>query len=481
MNTKVQFLHNNKLITIDFSKEKQITPTTTVLQYLRQTNEYKGTKEGCAEGDCGACTVNLVELVNGKLKYRAVNSCLIFLPALHGKQLITVENLGNSKQLHPIQQAMLETDASQCGFCTPGFVMSMLPLYKQKTIPDKEEIEIALAGNLCRCTGYRPIIDAAQQIAGQNENDKFSEYEKETLQKLQEINRNSDLIEINNNSTSYFLPKTIKQALIIQSENKNVLIINGSTDVALRVTKKFEHLKSILDLTLVEELNQTKEANDKIIIGSGVKLEDICEKLNNKLPAFAEMLKVFGSRQIRNIATLGGNIGSASPIGDSLPVLMAYNAKITLKSLKAERQIALREFITGYRTTQMNEDELITSVEIPIPGLNENIKFYKLSKRKDLDISTVSAAFNLKLNKNTIENIEIFYGGMAATTQKAENVCNFLAGKDLIKKNMEKAGDFIKKDFTPISDARAGAEARLIMAQNLILKFYDNLKTNMPG
>ena len=273
--SKIKFLHDNELVEIDFSKNTSLTPTTTVLQYLRKNPHYKGTKEGCAEGDCGACTVTIAEIDGKELKYRAVNSCLIFLPSLHGKQLITIENLGSSSNLHPIQQAMLETDASQCGYCTPGFVMSILPLYKQKTIPKKEDIQIALAGNLCRCTGYRPIIEAANRVAGKNIPDSFSKNEKSVFKKLEEINNSKELIEIDNNNTKYYLPILTDVALKLRKEQPEAILINGSTDVALRVTKKFEHLSNLIDLSQIKELNFTKKTKESITIGTGVRLEDI--------------------------------------------------------------------------------------------------------------------------------------------------------------------------------------------------------------
>jgi len=469
----IQFLHNNTLVEIDFSKETQYTPTTTVLQYLRKSHQHKGTKEGCAEGDCGACTVNLVELHNNELKYSAVNSCLLFLPTLHAKQLITIENLGTSADLHEIQQAMLQSDASQCGYCTPGFAMSMLPLYKQKSIPKKEDIELALAGNLCRCTGYRPILEAAVQVSGKNNPDKFSATEKFVIQQLTRIANETNLIEIQNNSTTYFIPQTLKEALLLKNTISNALLINGSSDIALKVTKKYDHLSEIIDLSHLKELNFIKKTKKNVIIGAGAKLETIKDELSDILPALGNMLAVFGSRQIRNVATLGGNIGSASPIGDSLPVLMAYNAIVHLQSAESKRQIPIREFITDYRKTQITNKELITEIEIPLSEKGKLIKYYKISKRKDLDISSVSAAFELNLDKDAnVLVFNAFYGGMASKTSGANAVEQFLVGKNWCEENVKLAQKLIEKDFKPISDARSGAEARLLMAENLLLKFY---------
>ena len=470
---KIQFLLGDKLTEIEFNSE--ISPTTTVLNYLRSLPNHKGVKEGCAEGDCGACTVVIAEESNNKLTYKSFDSCLIFLPSLHGKQLITVENVGTSEKLHPVQEALVETHASQCGFCTPGFTMSLFSLYKQDFIPSKEFIIDALTGNLCRCTGYKPIIEAAHKCCGEHNHDYFSENENETILKLKGIKNSTNNIVIDNGIQKYFLPSNLAEALQLRTDLPNATIINGGTDIALRVTKKHEIITTIIDLSQTIGLKKITKTDKEWIIGTGVSIEDVRIEVKDIFPALYEMLSVFGSKQIRNKATFGGNIGSASPIGDSTPVLMAYNSTLVLKNTKAEREIKLREFITGYRKTQMSSDELIIAVKIPIPNTNEIIKSYKVSKRKDLDISTVSACFNLlKDEKGKIKEIFMFYGGMAATTSRASKTEDFLNGKEWNRENIEKAMKLIDEDYTPISDARAGAEARKIMARNLLMKFYND-------
>ncbi|OFX43130.1 MAG: xanthine dehydrogenase small subunit [Bacteroidetes bacterium GWA2_30_7] len=459
---------------MDFNSKK-IPPTTTVLNYLRSLPNHKGVKEGCAEGDCGACTVVIAEESNNKLTYKSFDSCLIFLPSLHGKQLITVEDVGNSENLHPVQEALVDTHASQCGFCTPGITMSLFSIYKQDFIPSKEFIIDALTGNLCRCTGYKPIIEAAHKCCGEHNHDNFSENENETILKLQEIKKTSDNIAIDTGIQKYYLPTNLKTALQLRTDLPASTIINGGTDVALRVTKKNEIIPTIIDLSQTTGLKQITKTEKEWSIGTGISLEDVRVEVKEIFPALYEMLSVFGSKQIRNKATFGGNIGSASPIGDTTPVLMAYNSVLVLKNTKAEREIKLREFITGYRTTQMNHDELIIAVKIPIPNKTEIIKSYKISKRKDLDISTVSACFNLtKDEKSIVKDIFIVYGGMAATTSRATKTEKFLIGKQWNRENIEKAMKLIDEDFTPISDARSGAEARKIMARNLMMKFYND-------
>ncbi|HNQ67995.1 MAG TPA: xanthine dehydrogenase small subunit [Bacteroidales bacterium] len=466
----VSFVLDGKTVNLNFADSKY-KPTTTLLQYLRDLPGHKSVKEGCAEGDCGACTVVMGELKNDKIQYRAYDSCLIFLPAVHGKQIITAENLGNSENLHPVQQAMHDYDGSQCGFCTPGFVMSIFALYKQEEKPDKEEITNALSGNLCRCTGYRPIIEAAESSIKNRHEDHFCKCEDIIASLLKKINT-KDTIEIITEKQKYFIPFTKKEALSLRKQFPNALLIAGSTDIALRVTKRHEFLPEIIDLSHIRELDCFNINKDKAFIGSNYSLEDLRNSSKSVFPALNNILNIFGSRQIRNRACLGGNIGSASPIGDSIPVLMAYDAEVVLESVETKRTIKLREFITGYRQTQCKPSEIITEIIVPIPKSDILIKSYKVSKRKDLDISTVSACFSLKLNENKVEDIAIFYGGMSAFTKRAVKTEEILKGKTWNRKNIEIAMKYITEDYKPISDARAGFKVREIMAANLLMKFW---------
>ncbi len=475
-NNKISFVLDGKITIVDFSKS-EYSPTTTLLHYLRTLPEHKSVKEGCGEGDCGACTIVMGDLVDGKMQYRAYDSCLIFLPSIHGKYIITSENLGNADNLHPVQQAMYEFDGSQCGFCTPGFVMSIYALYKQEHESDRSEIKNALAGNLCRCTGYRPIVEAAEHVCNNKTEDEISKNENDISEMLSSIDKN-ELISIHANEQRYFLPFNKKDALKLRRMYPDAIVVTGSTDIALRVTKNNELLPMIIDLSQVHDLNFVEEYEEKIIFGSNFKLEDVRQSSKGKLDALYDILTVFGSLQIRNRAALGGNLGSASPIGDSIPVLMAYDAEIVLESSVNRRSVKLRDFITGYRQTECKSDELITEVHVPIPNDNQIIKSYKNSKRKDLDISTVSASFVLRLTENKVKEIAIFYGGMAAWTQRAKNTEQKLIGKEWNRENVENAMKMIAEDYNPISDARSGAKARNIMAANLLLKFWSEVSEN---
>lgn len=473
MQSTITFLLDGILQTIDFSKEHFLTPTTTVLNYLRTLPRHKGVKEGCAEGDCGACTVVIGELHDGgALKYRSVDSCLVFLPMLHGKQLITVEDLKTETgELHPVQTAMVETDGSQCGYCTPGFIMSMFSLYKNVNSPSRDQIDDALTGNLCRCTGYRPIVEAAAQSCVHDSRDHFTDEEPNIIGLLKAINRES--IEIQTDRQRYRKPASLSEAVSLKHRYPDALVIGGATDSALRVTKRHELLEDILDISDLEELKEIIETDEALALGAGASLNSVKERVKKHFPALYDMLTVFGSQQIRNLATLGGNLGTASPIGDTLPVLIAYSASVVLESLNGQREIPLDQFIVGYRKTLRKPDELITRIVLPKSHNGAVIKSYKVSKRKDLDISTVSGGFRIELNdRKEVKEIILAYGGMAERTRRAHTAEKFLKGKTWKRENVEEAMAMIDADFSPISDARAGAEFRSVAARNLLLKFW---------
>ena len=473
MQSNISFVLDGRLTRLDVAGDHRLTPTTTVLNFLRSLPAHRGVKEGCAEGDCGACTVVLGELHNGRsLRYKAVDSCLVFLPMLHGKHLITVENLKSEQGvLHPVQQAMVDTNGSQCGYCTPGFIMSLFSLYKHHDRPSRAEIDDALTGNLCRCTGYQPIVEAAASACVHEGIDRFSDREEQMIDLLASIPLES--LQFHTDRQLYVRPVSLGEAITLKHRYPGAIVVAGATDVALRVTKVHELLTEIIDLSAVEELRYVAEDDGAVSIGACVTLSDLMPGIRQNLPALYDILTVFGSQQIRNLATLGGNLGTASPIGDTLPVLMAYGARIVLESLNGKREVPIDRYFTGYRKTVRKPDELITNIIVPKPPPGTTVKSYKVSKRKDLDISTVSAGFSCTLGPDgVVTGCLLAYGGMAERPARAATAELCLLEKPWTRSAVEEAMTCVDRDFTPMSDARAGAEMRRIAARNLLLKFW---------
>jgi xanthine dehydrogenase small subunit len=478
-NDKIQFVLNDRVVSIDFNANPELKPTTTVLNYLRSFPSHKGVKEGCAEGDCGACTVVISENQNGKLSYKTIDSCLVFLPMIHGKQLITVENLAEKDVLHPVQQEMVNHNGSQCGYCTPGIVMSLFGLYKNHHQPEREVIEDTLTGNLCRCTGYQSIIKAAEHACSCVDTDKFKLHEAKIVALLDEINLDKSAVEINTSTQNYYKPLILSDALALRLKYPQTIIVSGASDTALRQTKKHEFLTEILDISDIAELKYFVDDEKVFKIGAGLNLEQLKSHSVEKLPALHKMLQIFGSLQIRNLATIGGNIGSASPIGDTLPLFIAYKAKVKLQSPDSERLIPMEDFIKGYRSTDIRSDELITAIYIPKLPVDTFVRSYKVSKRKDLDISTVSSGFSLQLEGGHVKEIILAFGGMADRPKRASETEHYLIYKPWTRANVEHAMKILVHEFTPLSDARSGAEYRKLVAGNLLLKFYS--ETSTPG
>ncbi len=458
LNSKIEFVLNNKLVSI-----KDLDTNTTVLNYLRNEKNLTGTKEGCASGDCGACTAVIGELKKNKIEYRSINTCITFLYTLNGKQLVTVENLGNGS-LHPVQKAMVESDGSQCGFCTPGIVMSMFCMYENKVKPTNENIDKYLSGNLCRCTGYIPIKNSIKNMYNYK---RSNSNQKNILTLLKKIKRNNIMIE--NNESRFFIHYNLKGLIEDYQKNKNSYLLVGGTDLALEVTKKRNNLKNIFYIGSNKELNFIKIKNKKIHIGSATPISDIMPKLQKIYPTFSKMFERYGSEQIRNSASLGGNLGSASPIGDSLPVLIALNSQIVIQG-KKQRTVLLDDYFISYRKTKLKNSEFIKEIIIPINKENV-LKCYKISKRIDDDISSVFMAINANVKNNTFKSIKIVCGGMAEIPKIAKLTQKYLLNRKFNEENINKAKNIIAQEFNPIDDMRASKEYRKKISQNLLERF----------
>ncbi|WP_428194834.1 xanthine dehydrogenase small subunit [Aliivibrio kagoshimensis] len=460
------------LLNQEVREETQLSPNMTVLNYLRTTINKTGTKEGCGSGDCGACTVVLGELVNGQLQYRSVNSCLTFVSALHGKQLITVEDLQEKdKTLHPVQKALVDFHASQCGYCTPGFIMSMFALSKNKPNANKEEIFESLAGNLCRCTGYRPIVDAAMSVSQEKPIlDQFATLEQQTIAKLQSISEQPGSLE-HNNLTSYSPTSTAQLAQLLL-DNPKARLVAGGTDLALEVTQFHREIEDLISVNLVEDMKISEETDNDIILGANLPISDCYTAISKHYPDFGELLHRFASLQVRNQGTLGGNVANASPIGDAPPLLIALDAKVTLRLGNETRTIPVEEYFISYKVTAQQPSEFIEKIIIPKPQPGKEFRAYKLSKRLDDDISAVCGAFLIELEKGHVTSARIAFGGMAATPKRASACELNLVGKAWNASNIKEAMTALESDFEPLSDFRASKEYRSQTAANMLYRFF---------
>ncbi|MGK8436156.1 xanthine dehydrogenase small subunit [Ectopseudomonas hydrolytica] len=462
----IQFLLNRELRT-----EHALDPNVTVLNYLREHVGKTGTKEGCASGDCGACTVVVGELEGDRVRYRTLNSCLTFVSSLHGKQLITVEDLKHQGKLHSVQQAMVDCHGSQCGFCTPGFIMSLFALQKNSSGFDKGATLEALAGNLCRCTGYRPIIDAAEQACCQKQPDQFDAFEADTVTRLKAI-APRETAELNSGDKRCLVPLTVADLADLYTANPEARLLAGGTDLALEVTQFHRELPVMIYVGHIEDMKRIEVTDSAIEIGAAAALSDCYEALSREYPDFGELLHRFASLQIRNQGTLGGNIGNASPIGDAPPLLIALGAQIALRQGNTRRILPLQDYFLDYKVTARQEAEFIEKIIVPRKQANQAFRAYKVSKRLDDDISAVCAAFNLTIVDGVVTEARIAFGGMAAIPKRASACEAALVGSAWYPGVIERACDALGEDFTPLSDFRASKEYRLLTAQNLLRKFF---------
>jgi xanthine dehydrogenase small subunit len=451
---------------------EDVAPATTLLQYLRDTLGRCGTKEGCAEGDCGACTVVLGELEGEEVVYHAVNSCVRFLPTVDGKQVITVESLADKDQpLHPVQQAMVDHHASQCGFCTPGFVMSLFDVYLNQPDAERQQVVDSLAGNLCRCTGYRPIIDAGcslNQYAAPKRWSRDDAQSAERKQKLSAIQRTQAL----DTHNGFYAPQNLAELAQRYMQTPDALLLAGGTDIGLWVTKQLRVLPELIYLGEVAELKQIQATTTTLEIGAAVSLTDAYAALVQHYPMLEELSLRFASPPIRNSGTLCGNLANGSPIGDSMPILIALGAVLKLRRGDVVRELALEDFYLGYQKKALHPGEFIEAVSVPLPVAGRLVAVYKISKRSDQDISAVCGAYAFDIADGQIKAARIAYGGMAATPKRATHAEAVLIGKDWSLASITTAMAELSNDYTPLSDMRASADYRLMVAKNLLKRFY---------
>ena len=467
----LKFVHANRIIEV-----RNLDPNETVLNYVRTKLKLTGSKESCASGDCSSCLMVLGEYSNNKINYKTINSCITFLPTIHSKQLILIEDLVDEKgNLHPVQSAMMRNPSStQCGFCTPGVTMSLFGIFKNYSRVNNETIKSCMEGNICRCTGYKGIVQACKSLNNKKRIDHFSKNKKNTIKLLKKINNES--LVIYNKGKRFFAPKYVTELKKILKKNKDAKLIGGQTDVGLTVTQEKKDFDNMIYLSSISELNYIKANKEYIEVGSQTSLTDFEFFIEKYYPDFSRMLKRYGSAGIRNVGTLSGNIQTCSPIGDSLPPLLALEAKVVIKGIKKTKIVPLNNFIVGYRTTKLKKQQFISAILIPIhKGI---LKIYKISKRYGDDISGICAAFNIEIKDKKIKFFKLAFGGMASTPKIANAVQRVLLNSStpVTEEKIHKAKQALEIDFKPISDMRASSKYRMEVSKNLIEKCFLEIK-----
>lgn len=456
----------------------------TLSDFLRYEIDFPGTKVVCAEGDCGACTVMVGSPISAmdKIKYHTINSCIAPLFLLNGYHIITVEGIAINKRLHPVQEKMIEGHGAQCGYCTPGFIGSLVcavedNIGKKEKLTEKE-VKNRLTGNLCRCTGYDSIIKAGAQVEIAKCFSLADHYH--------EVSRNKELIEWRESSvelTSFnvhgdglkiFIPNSIDELCRLKSKYPDLKITSGATDLGVLVNKGKIKLRHILSLKNIPELFQIKKNNNSVSIGCLVTVHEVEKFYENINSEFSKLLHVFASPQIKNSATLAGNVMNASPIADSVPFLILSDAKVCLVSSKGAREVNINDFYKGYKELNVLPDEIVSTIEVPFVSY-EKLKLYKVSLREDLDISAVTFAGGVNLEKGMIKNSKIVYGGVGPTVKRIPEVEKFLNGRSFSKETFSDAGKILEQHIAPISDVRGSKEFRMIVAKNLLDKYFNEV------
>jgi xanthine dehydrogenase small subunit len=467
MRREIAFLRRGQPVRLS-----QAAPSLTLLDYLRLEERATGTKEGCAEGDCGACTVVLRRVVGGEVAYQAVNSCILLAGQADGSEVITVEDLADGDRLHPVQQAMVDHHGSQCGFCTPGFVMALFGLYHAppSASPDRDAVHEWISGNLCRCTGYRPIVDAGLTACTGARSDQFSANEAAARTALAALDDGEDLF-VGGDTRFFAAPASIASLASLYLAHPDAVLVGGATDVGLWITKQLRDLPKIIWLGRVRGLDAIEDMDATINFGATVTHEAAWPHLASIDSDLGELMRRFAGRQVRTAGTIGGNIANGSPIGDTPPALIALGATLTLQKGDTVRTLPLEDFFIAYGKQARHQGEFVRAVEVPKLKPNESFRALKLAKRYDQDISAVMAAVKLTVEGRHIAEARIAYGGMAATPKRASATEAALTGLSLDDPTgLDAAVLRLAEDFSPIDDMRASAKYRLAGAQALLAK-----------
>ena len=475
----IRFLLNDTPV-----ERRDVRPGTTLLDFLRLERSLTGTKEGCNEGDCGACTVLVGRLVNGSLTYQSLNACIRFVGSLDGCHVVTIEHLARGGALHPVQQAMVEHHGSQCGFCTPGIVMSLYALWMQKPAPTEAEIETALQGNLCRCTGYEPIIKAAKAISGYGTPaDDVLTRERQRVTAQLGAWADDHLVEVTADGPSgeerFFIPATLDQLGRVLEAYPGATIVAGATDVGLWVNKDHRPISPAVFIGNLDALRTVTVTADAVTVGGGVSYSEFVPVMRAHFPHMDELWWRIGGEQVRNMGTLGGNIANGSPIGDTPPAFIALGATLILRSASGTRSLPLEDFFLAYGRQDRRPGEFVESVTLPIPQNGTHNAVYKISTRRDEDLSAVCGAFSMALEGDSISAFRIAFGGMAGTPKRARAVEGALIGKPFTRETIDAARALFEQDYQPLSDWRGTAQYRILTAQNLLVRFF--LEASRPA
>ncbi len=447
----------------------------TLSQYLRQRLRLTGTKIVCEEGDCGSCSVLLADLLADHPVYTPVDSCICFLFQLDGHHVVTVEGLSHSPELSTVQQSMIDCHGSQCGFCTPGFVMAMTGVMERATCGSTRvaapDWRTELSGNLCRCTGYQPILNACEQL-------KTADYvrldERYPIAAMQASYAplEADIVAIAYGKKKCFLPVTIAECLELKSLHPEARLVAGATDIGVQSNKRHSTPDVVIGLRRIAELQSIEVHPDHLQLGAGVTWSQMLPILEASLPSFAEVIKVFGSPQIRNMGTIGGNLANASPIADSLPLLHVMECELKLASVSGTRWLNINKFYKGYKQYDLNSDEIIASAKLPRLTTEDRLRLYKVSRRRDMDISTFTAAIRMRVQAGIIEQASIAFGAVGPIVLRLPKTEAYLKDKAFTKETMQAAGDVAVQEITPISDVRGSADYRYQLSKNVLMKFY---------
>lgn len=473
----LSFILNDRTVTLD-----HVTATQTLLDYLRLDAHLCGTKEGCNEGDCGACTVLVGRLMNGQLRYETANACIRFMGSLDASHVVTVEHLsGADGGLHPVQKALVAEHGSQCGFCTPGIVMSLYALWMENKTPSKTDIERTLQGNLCRCTGYAPIVRAGLSMGTdtRSSNDDRLKTERDQIVTWLKEMQDGTRIDLGDGSSRLLVPANLDDFASLYSNLPNATIVAGATDVALWVNKDFRNIAPVIFINHLDELKTIKHQAGHLIFGAGVSYTDALTALSEYHPTLSALWNRIGGEQVRNAGTLGGNIANGSPIGDTPPAFIALGATITLRRGDIRRTILLEDFFIDYGKQDRGEGEFVENIAIPDMPEDAHFAVYKISKRRDEDISALCGAFWVRVDEGMVRAVRIAFGGMAATPRRADAVEAALIGKPWTHETIDTARKAFDHDYQPLSDWRASAAYRMLTAKNLLTRFYLDTATDV--